>query len=95
MSPLVDLVSNPIECRGDPRDIGFDQGVACRADLQARYARSAGVVGRLGHRLGRRDAHTARVVRDVVRHFPHQAESLEGAFLPGADDIIVAVRGLV
>jgi hypothetical protein len=71
-------LSDPIECRGDPRDIGFDQGTACRADLQTRYARSAGVVGRLGYRIGRRDAHTARVVRDVARHFPHQAESLEG-----------------
>ncbi len=64
-----------IECHGDPRDIGFDQGSAVGSELQARFARSR---GRLGMRLGRRDAHSAVVMRDVARHFPHQAEAIEG-----------------
>jgi hypothetical protein len=55
-----------IECRGAPRDLGFDQGVARARDVAAFVS---------GHAPGRL---AARVERDVWRHFPHLAERSAG-----------------
>ena len=65
----------PIECAGAPRDIGLDQGRACRAELWARFAALPGW-RRLAWRLGA--GSPAALLREVARHFPHQAESLAG-----------------
>ena len=67
----------PIECTGAPRDIGLDQGRACRALLRARFA-SLPEWERLLLRAGLCDRATARVARDMQRYFPHQAEALQG-----------------
>jgi hypothetical protein len=67
----------PIHCEGAPRDLGLDQGVASRAVLRAAYAR-ASRSERLAWRLGPLEACGARVTRDVARHFPRQAEALDG-----------------
>ena len=57
-----------VSCRGAPRDLGWDQGRACAATLRgARSLRGRRPSGRLGALLG-----------DLRRHFPHQAEQLEG-----------------
>lgn len=67
----------PIRCEGAPRDLGLDQGIACRAALATAYARSA-AHERLRFRLGASDASVSRVLREVERHFPRQAEALDG-----------------
>lgn len=57
-----------VSCRGAPRDLGWDQGRACAEALRgARRASGWRPVGQLGALLG-----------DLRRHFPHQAEQLEG-----------------
>ena len=66
-----------VECAGAPRDIGLDQGRACRARLRARF-RSLPRWERLRLRTVRSDPATSRAWRDMLRHFPHQAEALEG-----------------
>lgn len=65
---------DPIECAGAPRDLGLDQGRACRASLRGAFQRSP-----LRERwpLPQGAAH-ARLARDLKRHFPHLAESLAG-----------------
>jgi hypothetical protein len=64
----------PIECAGAPRDLGLDQGRACRALLREACARSP-----LRERWGLPAAgRAARLARDLGRHFPHLAESLAG-----------------
>jgi len=72
-------VSTPaiVECAGAPRDIGLDQGRECRALLRARF-RSLPGWERLRLRMARSDPATSRASRDMRRHFPHQAEALEG-----------------
>jgi hypothetical protein len=72
-------VSRPaiVECAGAPRDIGLDQGRACRALLRARF-RSLPWWEQLSLRTARSDPATLRASRDMLRHFPHQAEALEG-----------------
>jgi hypothetical protein len=55
-----------IECRGAPRDLGFDQGVARAREVAACV--SGHVPGPLAE----------RVERDVWRHFPHLAERSAG-----------------
>jgi hypothetical protein len=52
-----------------PRDLGGAQGRACRGALRARDREAPWRAGR---------ASSAAVLRDVRRHFPHQAEQLEG-----------------
>jgi hypothetical protein len=64
-------------CEGAPRDLGFDQGRACREELAARFARTP-VWERWGHQLGWSESHSVRVARDLRRHFPQQSEALEG-----------------
>ncbi len=60
------------ECEGAPRDLGVDQGRACRALLRKRFGRGAP-----GPRW-RSDARLRHVLRDLRRYFPHQYEQLEG-----------------
>jgi hypothetical protein len=66
-----------IECAGAPRDLGRDQGAACRALLGQAWGQ-APRWQRLRWRLGVSGAECARTARDVARHFPRQAETLEG-----------------
>jgi len=63
-----------IECEGAPRDLGRDQGRACRGSLREALARSP-LLERWPLPLG---AASARLERDLKRHFPHLAESLAG-----------------
>jgi hypothetical protein len=67
----------PIECTGAPRDVGLDQGRACRPGLAVGFA-SLPPWRRWALSLGRSDRLTALAARDLRRHFPHQAEVLEG-----------------
>ena len=63
-----------IECAGAPRDLGLDQGRACRGPLREAFEASP------RHErwpLPLSAAH-ARLARDLKRHFPHLAESLAG-----------------
>jgi hypothetical protein len=75
----------PIEfrCEGAPRDLGLDQGRACRESLQTRFARSA-FWERWAWQLGLDGEPAARLARDLKRHFPQQSEALEG-MVRGAD----------
>jgi len=66
-----------LDCEGAPRDLGLDQGRACRAELAARF-RSQAHWRRALFRLGRGDARSRRLDRDLSRHFPQQSEFLEG-----------------
>jgi hypothetical protein len=63
-----------IESEGAPRDLGLDQGRACRAALREALE-SSGPTLRWLLPLG---ASEARLARDLKRHFPHLAESLAG-----------------
>jgi len=64
-----------VECSGAPRDLGGDQASALRIEIR----RAVGAAHPLGWMLAlRRDAATTRLLRDLRRHFPHQAEWLEG-----------------
>ncbi len=63
-----------IECEGAPRDLGLDQGRACRAALREAFARSV-PRERWPLPLG---VHYARLERDLKRHFPHLAEAHAG-----------------
>lgn len=66
-----------VDCEGAPRDLGGDQGRACREALRALCA-GRGVATRVADALGRLDAGSARALRDLRRHYPHQWEWLEG-----------------
>lgn len=72
-----------VECSGATRDLGLDQGRACRGGVRDAVAR-AGVVARrrpwraFASRLAPDRDPAARVANDVVRHHPHQAERCEG-----------------
>jgi hypothetical protein len=75
-----------IECEGAPRDLGLDQGRACRAALR-RQAERLGLAQRsplawLQSRLApeERSARVGRVSlwRELLRHFPHLAERTLG-----------------
>ncbi|HVH19188.1 MAG TPA: hypothetical protein VNF72_12875 [Myxococcota bacterium] len=69
---------DPIDLEGVPRELGFAQGRAARAELQA-ICGPRDVLARALDGLGHMDAGSARWWRDLRRHFPHQAEWLEGA----------------
>ena len=73
-----------VGCEGAPRDLGSDQGRACGARLRARFA-GANPLVRLRHRFGPADARGAALHRDLRRHFPQQAEFLDG--LAGAASV--------
>lgn len=69
-------MNTPFECEGAPRDLGLDQGRACRDALRAQCTDTSW--RRLESlRLSER-GRDRRVLRDVRRHFPQQAEQLEG-----------------
>jgi hypothetical protein len=59
-------------CEGAPRDMGVDQGRACRLVLQRRGGRFA----RLPRRIW--DARLRLALRDLQRYYPHQYEQLVG-----------------
>jgi len=66
-----------IHCEGAPRDLGLDQGRACRGELRARFERRPQWRRRL--RLpGVEENRTARLARDLTRHYPQQSETIEG-----------------
>jgi hypothetical protein len=72
-----------VRCAGAPRDLGLDQGRACRDEIRADsrahgWIAAAGLTDRL--RALRRDDSPARAVlaRDLARHFPHLAERVAG-----------------
>lgn len=67
----------PVECEGAPRDLGGAQGRACRDALRA-HCRSGGLWTQLVAGLSPGGVVGSRALRDVRRHFPHQAEQLEG-----------------
>lgn len=66
-----------VDCAGAPRDLGLDQGRACRAELAERFAALSWTEA-VRLRAGRCGAPVARLRRDVARHFPHLSESLAG-----------------
>lgn len=68
-----------VDCHGAPRDLGLDQGRALRERIQSEVATlpwRARIEAALGGGLA--DSLTARVDRDLRRHFPHMAERLDG-----------------
>lgn len=65
-----------VECEGAPRDLGHDQGLACGALLRARYTQRAWDA-RSRLRFGAAPA-GGGLARELARHFPRQAEALEG-----------------
>lgn len=66
-----------ISCEGAPRDVGGDQGRACAAALGADYDGLPGLE-RARLRLGRVAPGVRRLSRDLARHFPRQAEAIDG-----------------
>jgi hypothetical protein len=66
-----------IHCEGAPRDLGLDQGRACRGDLRARFERRPRW-RRWLRQLGVEEDRTARLARDLTRHYPQQSETIEG-----------------
>lgn len=60
-----------IVCRGAPRDLGLDQGVAGREGVRREVRRAGAADGE----------QTRRIARDVRRFFPHTAERAEGLAL--------------
>jgi len=65
-----------LACEGVPRDLGRDQGAALAAEIRA--AAGDPVLRRLAAHVGAEGRASRRWLRDVRRHFPHQAEWLEG-----------------
>jgi hypothetical protein len=86
-----------IECRGAPRDLGLDQGVACAEAIRARVERSGGVSTWLGRfrpfEAGALER-ARRTARDVRRHFPHQDERVIG-LARGAEVLEIALAHLL
>lgn len=70
-------MSQALACQGAPRDLGLDQGRAVRAALRGRFG-ALPVWRRLALRAGVASAPAQRLARELARHFPHQAETLEG-----------------
>jgi hypothetical protein len=66
-----------IHCEGAPRDLGLDQGRACRAALRARFVRERWWE-RWRLQLGLDGRRAALLARDLARHFPQQSEAIEG-----------------
>lgn len=69
---------HPIDLEGVPRELGVALGRAARAELEAACG-GRGALARALDGFGHMDAGSARWWRDLRRHFPHQAEWLEGA----------------
>ena len=70
-------MTTEVDCEGAPRDMGVNQGLVCRGELQAGFGALS-----FGERLrcwfDASPAARKRVARDMNRHFPHQSETLEG-----------------
>jgi hypothetical protein len=71
-------VDAPLALEGVPRELGYAQGRAARTSIR-RACAGAGPVAETLARFGVLPRERARWLRDVRRHFPHQAEWLEGA----------------
>ena len=67
-----------VDCAGVPRELGFAQGAAARSALQSACA-GRDLLARALDRIGRLDPASARWLRDLRRHFPHQFEWIEGS----------------
>jgi hypothetical protein len=65
-----------LACEGVPRDLGRDQGRALALEIRAAVSDSA--PSRLAGLLVGESRTSRRWLRDVRRHFPHQAEWIEG-----------------
>jgi len=65
------------DCGGAPRDLGLDQGRACREELRAGFMRLP-ILERVRIQLGLNGERPTRLARDVKRYFPQQSEALEG-----------------
>ena len=70
-----------VSCAGAPRDLGFDQGLACRDEIRA----DLGAFDRAWRRRWLRRAlgpslvgYDARLARDLARYFPHLDERIAG-----------------
>jgi len=77
-----------IECRGDPRAMGFAQGRSCRPAVRARVVH-AGAATRKRVLRALLPLTTGRVLgrgmgREVIRHYPHLSERIQG-LARGAD----------
>jgi hypothetical protein len=70
-------VNAPVECEGAPRDLGRDQGLACAASLREAFAAEPFAL-RMRLRLGRASGPATGLRRELLRHFPRQAETLAG-----------------
>jgi hypothetical protein len=70
-------VKAPVECEGAPRDLGRDQGLACAASLREAFAAESASL-RMRLRLGRASGPASELRRELLRHFPRQAETLVG-----------------
>jgi hypothetical protein len=88
-----------IRCAGAPRDLGFDQGRACRDAIHA-DARALGFESAAPRLLGFASWTRARrpppepMARDLARHFPHLAERTAG-LASGAGLPVGALVGLL
>ena len=75
------IAAGAIDCEGAPRDLGFDQGRACRAAIRA-DARALGfgpgLRARAASLLAGGRGRRAALRRDLERHFPHLAERTAG-----------------
>lgn len=67
----------PIACEGAPRDLGLDQGRACKSILRARFS-DRPPAERMRLRVSRPEVAASRIARDVARHFPRHAEAFDG-----------------
>ncbi|TFG92717.1 MAG: hypothetical protein E4H11_09120, partial [Myxococcales bacterium] len=67
----------PVECEGAPRDLGRDQGQACAASLREAFAAEP-LRLRVRLRLGAASGPATELRRELLRHFPRQAETLAG-----------------
>ncbi len=67
----------PVECEGAPRDLGRDQGQACTASLREAFAAEP-FHRRVRLRLGSASRSATELSRELLRHFPRQAETLAG-----------------
>jgi hypothetical protein len=74
-----------------PRELGFASGRAAREALAAAWSAQS-AVARARDRVGWLDAPRSAWLRDVRRHFPHQAEWLEGASRGAALPLAALVR---
>ncbi len=70
-------MNSVVECAGAPRDLGRDQGRACRHAVASRFA-AGNAWERFRSRAGWPADPEARCFRDLWRHFPHQADRLAG-----------------